>query len=710
MRVNHPEMRIFWVCAGNLETFAKDYAWIARICNVPNLSRPGVDELQVVKDWLVDSNSGQWIMILDGADDEAVSIDLAGYLPRCTHGSILVTSRSKVIADVMTEPSSSVYHVSPIDQDVATQLLRNFWSDANGRIDDKSLKNLLEELDHLPMAVIGAASYITTNNMPVHDHSQYALVTSKETFAQQIVDSHGMMKKSVVSTLMLEIDDFMTKHSKAGSLLSLMSQLSDHAIPDSLLKAAFPEWSLLEFSLAFNALKNYSLVTQNTSSVQDTSIELDSEPMYELHQIVQLVTQKWLEKHGRSLEWAQKALQIMSHEFPYPGFKMENWKKAEKYLPHATTVLKQRCQSHGYLLDRAMLLHRLGDYLWEQHDLQRAHNLVEEAIAIWEKYFEHHPYILDALLASKILLISVLNDKGTYGDAVSKAEACLPLVESIGWDNHHKRALFKVLAMAYAENNQFEKAENTIRAVLDVEKRIKFDNSFPGDRDGPVMVCEFLLAFILYKQDKQVDAGMMLDDAMDFPQYTFRLDLLRILHQVSSILLEKKIWSVAEKLLEQQLQFYQQVGQMNRSSWMWISHDLATCYLRQGQFEKAEQFLRSVLDTTGKTWQTDLYQEVDLRMELAKSMLFQNHDPEALRFLDETVRIAKGSLPSSNIKVLECEKLLNYWGKDVNRSSFKAEFQAELQAQNLKPMQTLPSREKLGRVGSESPIPRTVPV
>ncbi len=69
-----------------------------------------VDVIPLVKSWLEEKDAGQWLMVVDNADDyqlffgrpaEVVDAsassykgNLGNYLPECAHGSILVTTRT----------------------------------------------------------------------------------------------------------------------------------------------------------------------------------------------------------------------------------------------------------------------------------------------------------------------------------------------------------------------------------------------------------------------------------------------------------------------------------------------------------------------------------------------------------------------------------------------------------------------------------------
>ncbi|CAI4216051.1 unnamed protein product [Parascedosporium putredinis] len=69
LRKTRPEVSVFWVHASNGERFRQSYASIAKDCEIPGHDDPSTDMLSLVKDWLNNKDRGQWLMVIDNADD-----------------------------------------------------------------------------------------------------------------------------------------------------------------------------------------------------------------------------------------------------------------------------------------------------------------------------------------------------------------------------------------------------------------------------------------------------------------------------------------------------------------------------------------------------------------------------------------------------------------------------------------------------------------
>jgi hypothetical protein len=111
-----PNSSIFWVFAGNKERFEQDSVEIAKGLRLLEYNDPEVDVLYLVKKSLQESNSKDWLMIIDNADDMSLFDDrpkaesdssspkldhqggLLKYIPINTAGLILYTTKIKINA------------------------------------------------------------------------------------------------------------------------------------------------------------------------------------------------------------------------------------------------------------------------------------------------------------------------------------------------------------------------------------------------------------------------------------------------------------------------------------------------------------------------------------------------------------------------------------------------------------------------------------
>ena len=128
---------MFWVNASTKAQFEEAYRGIAYRLKLPSRNDPKTDTLQLVKDWLCDEANGRWTMVLDNADDVDVFFPrhsrepwssperststlrpLVAYIPM-SHGSILITSRSKDAAARLAGNYKNIKEVHAMDESQA---------------------------------------------------------------------------------------------------------------------------------------------------------------------------------------------------------------------------------------------------------------------------------------------------------------------------------------------------------------------------------------------------------------------------------------------------------------------------------------------------------------------------------------------------------------------------------------------------------------
>jgi hypothetical protein len=143
----YPEMSIFWLHASNPKRFLQSMLRVAQECDIPGHDDPKKDKSALFKDWLQGNNCPSWLLILDNADDYEMffsllkakndrphstllgaDIQLGRYIPECSHGSILVTTRNKKAAVKLTRNHGliEVEEMTPME---ASQLVINKLED-----------------------------------------------------------------------------------------------------------------------------------------------------------------------------------------------------------------------------------------------------------------------------------------------------------------------------------------------------------------------------------------------------------------------------------------------------------------------------------------------------------------------------------------------------------------------------------------------------
>ncbi|KAJ6564841.1 hypothetical protein B0H19DRAFT_1286501, partial [Mycena capillaripes] len=135
-----------FVDASTTETIETGLKKIATVKNAGNSSQEAVQ-------WLA-ANQEDWLLFLNNADDP--KLNLNGFLPRCNHGNIIITSRNPELPGY----GGSYSFVTDMDEDEAVAVLlqsaRCNISPANKGI----ASEIVKDLGYLPLAIVQAGAFI----------------------------------------------------------------------------------------------------------------------------------------------------------------------------------------------------------------------------------------------------------------------------------------------------------------------------------------------------------------------------------------------------------------------------------------------------------------------------------------------------------------------------------------------------------------------
>ena len=97
-----PNCSVFWIPAVSSATFEQAYLQIGQLLQIPRITEKSADVKQLVKMKLSQESAGQWLLILDNADDidmlykraygDHGSLALSDYLSSSRHGWIIFTT------------------------------------------------------------------------------------------------------------------------------------------------------------------------------------------------------------------------------------------------------------------------------------------------------------------------------------------------------------------------------------------------------------------------------------------------------------------------------------------------------------------------------------------------------------------------------------------------------------------------------------------
>lgn len=298
-------------------------------------------------DWLCDESNGKWLLILDNCDDIEVlindQVDASGtstvnnkdgkplieYIPQNGNGQLLITSRNREVALALTDQDEGcLVNVDAMNTEEAVTLLRS--KIPKDKSPDKDALALVDDLGCLPLAIKQAAAYIINgpSSMTISKYLQYFRKNEKQQEALLLKDFHDLtrdhdLKNSIILTWQLSFDQIRKRNPAAADLLALLSFLDRQSIPRFLI---CPEDEEMEFDENIAPLINFSLIAET------------ADECYTMHRLVQITTQKWIQRGTWKDRWQEEALQAVSKAFPNGDF--EHWTQCEILYPHAQLLIR----------------------------------------------------------------------------------------------------------------------------------------------------------------------------------------------------------------------------------------------------------------------------------------------------------------------------------------------------------------------------------
>ena len=340
------ERWVFWIHAGTQARVEEGFQTIADAVKLSGRNQPKADIPQLVYSWLSNERNGQWVVILDSADDGDVFFaasdgregkPLSSYLPQSRNGSILVTTRNKDLAYRLT---GSHNHLE-IGRMVVADALLLLEKKLGPASDVDAASDLVQALDLVPLAISQAAAYIQARS-PMSSVEKYLAEFRKgeRKRAQLLGHDAGDLRRdggasnAILTTWQISFNHIRSKRPSAAGLLSLMSFFDRQGITKSLLKPVNAEGVV---QVARHDLSDDSESECGSGDEADDGFEDDvamlrefclvvtneDGSVFEMHGLVQLSMRKWLEADGLQDKFRRQFVERMAAAFPTGDY--SNW-------------------------------------------------------------------------------------------------------------------------------------------------------------------------------------------------------------------------------------------------------------------------------------------------------------------------------------------------------------------------------------------------
>ncbi len=198
--------------------------------------------MDLLKNWMLTPGHEDWLLVLDNFDDIQVKIDR--FLPNGAFGGVLITTRDRNVIGSVATSGFPLTAMDPFDAERLFLRIQNLGTDPNLQksapdSEHQVLKQILEELQHFPLAIDQAASFIRENSpMTLREYHTYLKPRSEDRERLlRFKQTNPTYPDSVMTTWEISLHYLERRHPRASWILQLLGFLDHSNISEELLTA-----------------------------------------------------------------------------------------------------------------------------------------------------------------------------------------------------------------------------------------------------------------------------------------------------------------------------------------------------------------------------------------------------------------------------------------------------------------------------------------
>lgn len=449
--------------------------------------------LLLVKRALETDKYGEWMMVVDNADDltllsgcpiqdsepgaSGARTDLFDYIPDCSlKGSIIFTTRSKVNALQLTSQGKTI-PVSEMSAEDSIALLRTKFSGEFSNED--GWEEILKEMEYLPLAIVQAASFIRQNCWTVPQYMRHVREKGSGSYLDILLhdfrDKHREKgaTNAVLKTWIITVAQLESHHPAAADVLWRTAYLDRQNIPHYLLEYSSDSeasdgfvahaTTQLKLELAIGTLKAYSFIS--TASDNPTTNDVT----YTIHRLVQLFSRYWIQyQKDVAPQIVTKTVIRLCETFPRDALRRESWPKSADLIPHVQAVMDYQSLLSGQHSRFCDLLGGAASYLSCIGNHSAANDLVYRALAFSQ---ESPSYQEVEMRRASLRLMSQAADlkrkQGNFEEAEADQRRLLAETKDVhGSRSKHTLRRLTTLGDMLNDQGKYLEAEQTLRLSI----------------------------------------------------------------------------------------------------------------------------------------------------------------------------------------------------------------------------------------------------
>ena len=608
---------ILWLNAKTEDTLKQSFATNARRLPKEHLNQELLNGsqneealnaiLREMKTWLGLRGNDKWLLIYDNVDNPKIpdnlsehAYDIRSYFPDAHHGSILVTTRWGTlrighpieVAKLSRDEESISLLVRMSRRAIGEgEFLNNDISKPTLTLrSDPGIKDLLRELDGLPLALATAGGYLGLTGVSVSEY----LENYKTSWLELQRTSPALLSyedRTMISTWNLSYTHIRKEDKSAAKLLELWACFDNRDLWYDLLKAGedeAPDWFLniisakLAFYSAIGKLQKHALIEKLTES-----------DGYSMHHCVHAWVRSVLctAVKGQNVKLALTCVEGSFPLDPAPGDWITkqrlslHFERCLQLLPQWVNKSKDSRKSEDCI---STFFCSLGRLYHDQGKLTEAESMYQRGLAGHEKN-SNHGYIF-----STVNLLGVLyEDQGKLTEADTMYQRALAGYEkAFGRDHISTLQTVNNLGVLYHDQGNLTGAESRYqRALAGYEKALGRDHTSTLDTVNN-------LGLLYHDQGNLTEAKSMYQRALAGYERSLGRDhtsTLKTINNLGVLYGRQGNLTGAESMYQRALAGYEKSLGRDHTSTLKTINNLGVLYGRQGNLTGAESMYQRAL-------------------------------------------------------------------------------------------------------------------
>ncbi|KAI5780091.1 hypothetical protein EDC01DRAFT_633552 [Geopyxis carbonaria] len=579
---------VLWVHGNSNDTFKASYQKIAERAKLQNSESDKEDSLEVVKEWLDSSHSGDWIMIIDNVDD--ISLETKHIPTR--RGAILFTTRDKRILLEERYAVNSEVELQQMSLSEGNKMARKLRL-GNGldfETDADAINELLRIMGSLPLAIAQSVAYIKRTGISVLKYLELfnASATTQQMLLNKPLSTNtrdsSTTERTVMMTWGVTMEQIRKEDSLAIDILQFMSLMDTERISLELVSKAphFKDKDEISIQESIAMLLSFALISQLRDS---------SEPHYRLHRLVSFWTRSAIlePQNTRILENALVAIHGVIPEDSVAND--SSYSKSSQLVPHAVAALRYSDQVHLESENVWTLQCALAHVFAQQGEYGKALEWYQRALEGEEKVLgPNHTSTLRTVCG----IATVFSQQGEFGKALEWYQRALEGQEKVlGPNNSYTLATVYGIATVFSRQGEVGKALEWYQRALEGQEKVL------GPNNSYTLTTVYGIATVFFRQGEYGKALEWYQRALEGqekvlgPNNSYTLATVRAIAGVFSCQGE---YGKALEWYQRALEGYEKTVGPNHTSTLGIVYDIATIFSRQGEYGKALEWYQRALE------------------------------------------------------------------------------------------------------------------